>query len=709
MRRIRVGIDVGGTFTHAVAIDNDTLEIVDYAVSPTTHRAAEGVAAGVVKVFSAIRERLAGDEIVFVAHSTTQATNALLEGDVSPVGIIATGTGVEGMKARADADVPPIEVAGGKMLRTEFRFVRGDGDFRGGVDSALSELKGEGCACIVAAEAFSVDDPSNEIFVKERAAEAGLPSCGTFEMSGLYGLRARTRTAVINASILPRMTETADMTERGLAAAGEASRLMVMRSDGGVMSLSEMRKRPLLTLLSGPAAGIAAALAYVRATDAVFLETGGTSTDITAIRGGRAASRSAVIGGHSTYMRTLDCRTVGVAGGSMAAVEGGRIAAVGPRSAHIAGLEYVSFTPPERLGGTLRPVLVRPFESDPGYLAVENEEGARFALTLTCAALMKGYVHEGDYAYGFPESAARGFEAASVMLGRPAQEIAGEMLEIASVPVVKVVRELVSDYGFEGRKVVLIGGGGGSAAVLPFVSEKMGLDGRISSHSEVISAIGAAMAMIRETVEKNVFNPSPADVERIKGEAVEAVVRMGAVPESVDVFVEIDSAKNVVRASASGSMEFRSRDLASDLSDGEVDSMVASYFKVPPERVSLLGENAFFRAYEITMVEKRFFGLFSSKRSVVAAVDRKGVVRCQAPSGEFRESAASAASGTVDEILDSRREYGDAGAVSKGFIMIAGHRIFDYSSLGSEEQMRNMAARDLAGCGGEEKILFIAL
>src|SRR3990172_3015565 len=93
----RIGIDVGGTFTKAVLIDNTTFELVGRFSVMTTHGDPRGVAKGVIEVFRNVLERSGVDpgDVVFLAHSTTQATNALLEGDVSSVGIIGMASRVE--------------------------------------------------------------------------------------------------------------------------------------------------------------------------------------------------------------------------------------------------------------------------------------------------------------------------------------------------------------------------------------------------------------------------------------------------------------------------------------------------------------------------------------------------------------------------------------------------------------------------------------
>jgi N-methylhydantoinase A/oxoprolinase/acetone carboxylase beta subunit len=123
--KYRIGIDVGGTFTDAVAINNDTYELVGSVKLPTTHKAKEGVAAGIINVLNKIMAdyKIKPEDVVFIAHGTTQATNALLEGDVAKVGILTIGSGVEGAKSKGDTKIGDIPLAQGKNLQTVNEYV----------------------------------------------------------------------------------------------------------------------------------------------------------------------------------------------------------------------------------------------------------------------------------------------------------------------------------------------------------------------------------------------------------------------------------------------------------------------------------------------------------------------------------------------------------------------------------------------------------
>ena len=159
---VRVGVDVGGTFTKAVAVDVEA-GIVAESVLPTTHDAEEGVAAGVVQCVADVAAQVGADQIELVTHSTTQAVNALLEGDVGMVGIVGMGRRPELAKARKRTELSKVELSAGKHLATRSVFL----DVTDGLDvsataAALRNLRDQGVSAIATAEAFAPDDASNE-------------------------------------------------------------------------------------------------------------------------------------------------------------------------------------------------------------------------------------------------------------------------------------------------------------------------------------------------------------------------------------------------------------------------------------------------------------------------------------------------------------------------------------------------------------------
>ncbi len=191
--RVRVGIDVGGTFTDVVVINNETREVISQLKVPTTHSAPEGVALGIINAIErALGElNVSPDDVIFIAHSTTQATNALLEGDVSQVGIIGLGNGLEGWKAKFDTRIPAIELAPNRFLRAEHRFILDRNPAQDVIEKLVGELCEKGAEVIAVSEAFGVDQNQNEEKIARLAREKGVFATSGHEVSTLYGLRTR--------------------------------------------------------------------------------------------------------------------------------------------------------------------------------------------------------------------------------------------------------------------------------------------------------------------------------------------------------------------------------------------------------------------------------------------------------------------------------------------------------------------------------------
>ncbi|MEA2255265.1 MAG: N-methylhydantoinase, partial [Solirubrobacteraceae bacterium] len=191
---IRVGVDVGGTFTKAVAVTAHPLRLCAHAVVPTTHAARDGVAEGVATALRALLDDLgdARDRVELVAYSTTQAMNALLEGDVARVGVIGMGVEPELRLARRRTNVGNVKLAPGRVLHTEHAFLDATGGLDAGrVDAVLERLRSAGCTAVAVSGAFAVDAPEHERSVAARARELDLPVCAGHELTGTYGLETR--------------------------------------------------------------------------------------------------------------------------------------------------------------------------------------------------------------------------------------------------------------------------------------------------------------------------------------------------------------------------------------------------------------------------------------------------------------------------------------------------------------------------------------
>ena len=680
MSRLRVGIDVGGTFTKAVAVCPATRELRAHAAVPTTHAHDHGVAQGVADALRSLLTRVDGDSIELVAFSTTQAMNALLEGDVGRVGVVGLGEEPNLRPARKRTRVGAIGLAPDRKLETSHTFLDATGGVDGDtLDHALLAFAREGCRAVAVSAAFAVDDPDTEQFVSERAAAHGLPACAGHELSGAYGLETRTISAAINASILPVIERTTTLVASALAEAGLDAPLLVLRGDGGAMSVDEFRRRPSFTIGSGPAAGVSAALHQLEIRDGIVVECGGTSSNVSVIKNGRPLLRTLRVMGRPTCVRSIDSWVVGAAGGSMARVGRRRLEDVGPRSAHLAELPYACFATPEELADA-RLELRSPRAGDPADYAVICAAGGDFALTATCAANALGLA-DGAYAAGSRDAARLAFAPLAERLRMTVDEAATRMLDGAARRIADAAAEAAKQHALR-DDVPLVALGGSGDVLVARVAELLGRPMVRTEHPEVLSSIGAALSLVRVELDRN--GVSALDVPALATEAEAACIAAGAAPASITVETAYDEADRILRAVATGAAALETGPVGAEPADDRRRlEAAADALELAPADLTLLAANDFYRVFS------------ENGSGRVAVVDARAAI-------PVAEDARCVFAGEGTEFLDRlrvelrehTRELGVATMLPR-VVLVSGSRILDLSDARRPEDVLTAAERAL--------------
>ena len=685
---IRIGVDVGGTFTKAVAIETAPLRLLAHAAVPTSHAAEAGVAEGVADALRALLEELgeARGRVALVAFSTTQAMNALLEGDVGRVGVLGIGAAPDLRAARKRTQVGSVALAPGHALETEHAFVDATGGLdEHDVDAALATLAAAGCDAVAVSGALAVDDPEAELLAARRAHAHGLPVCVGHDLSGAYGLEMRTVSAAVNASILPVVERTAAVVEEALKESGLDVPLLVLRGDGGAMSAEAFRKRPSFTIGSGPAAGVAAALHQLRLSDAIVVECGGTSSNVSIVKRGRPVVRSLRVMGRPTCVRAVDSWVVGAAGGSMALLKRRSVAETGPRSAHIAGLPYACFAEPEELAGA-ELELVAPRDGDPEAYACVRAGGTLYALTATCAANALGLVDEGAYSFAGREAALAAFAPLAARLKTTPERAATQLLDGAVEKIVKAVADAVRQHEL-GPEVPLVALGGAGEALVPLVAARLKRAVIHPEHPEILSSIGAAVSLVRAELTRSATSDGAA-VELAR-EAEAACVASGAAPATVTVETAFDTRDNVLRAVATGAVALEVGAADREPAGPETRLQAAAdALGLDPDALQLIAETGFYRIYS------------ENGSGRVAAVDGLGAV---ALAEDARRVLAAPGPELVEQLLHevqaATRNLGVATLLPR-VSLVYGSRILDLSDARRPEDVAAAAARSLEGeCG----------
>lgn len=479
----RLGVDVGGTFTDLVFVDDE--QVITAKVLSTPADQSEGVIAA---------WQLAGVDpaaVEALAHGTTVATNALLERTGARTALVTTDgfrdiveIGRQNRPALYDLarDRPPQLVP--RPLRFTVRERMGpDGVIvpldESSVATVIAQLRDADVEAVAVCLLFAFGHPDHERAVGAaiRAALPDLHVSLSSEVLAEFREYERFATTVADAYLAPRTTRYLNRLADRSSVAGLPEPL-VMQSSGGLVDVGTAGRQAAGLVLSGPAGGVVGA-AYVAGlsgySELLTIDMGGTSTDVAPVLGGRAGTTTeAVVAGVPLRLTMVDVHSVSAGGGSVAWVDSGGALRVGPRSAG----------------------------ADPG--PASYAQGGDEA-TVTDADLVLGYLPDGARLGGTAGGVTLRRDLAAAALGRlgarlgmTAEETATGVVRVADAEMVRALRVISVARGIDprGMSLVAFGGAGGLHALA--LAEELGM-GRVlvPAAAGVLSALGLAISDLR--------------------------------------------------------------------------------------------------------------------------------------------------------------------------------------------------------------------
>jgi len=318
-----LGIDVGGTHTDAVLLDLGGI-VASRKVRTDHANLLNSIAAVLAGILTSVDPA----QVRRLNLSTTLSTNAIVEGQSEPVGVIVScGPGIDPEYYRVGEH---YFLAGGAV------------DHRGAVlenlseaalDAALAACRADGVKVFAAVGKFSTRNPDHEDAILEKVHPLADFVTSGHALSGQLGFSRRINTAYFNSSVWRLFNRFADAVQRCAASNGLRCPINILKADGGTMPLTVSRSQPVESILSGPAASVMGIIAICNIDcDSVILDIGGTTTDIAVFADGAPLiSREGIsISGKPTLVRALKTRSIGIGGDSAITVQGGLVTA-GPR------------------------------------------------------------------------------------------------------------------------------------------------------------------------------------------------------------------------------------------------------------------------------------------------------------------------------------------------------------------------------------------
>lgn len=488
-----IGVDTGGTFTDLVCVDGD--EVSQAKVPSTPQQPGLAVLQGLAQ-FGGAR---AGDRII---HGTTVALNALLTGRVARTALV-TGTGFRDLIEIGRQDRPDIyalhPVKPAPLVPRRLRFEvdqRSWPDPDTGALVSVSEptrrqlkelaarLKKSGAESVAVCLLHAWADAAIETRVAEALSSLKVPITCSGTILPEHREYERFSTAVVNASLVPRLR---DYLERLEAELGGAE-LFILQSNGGTIPAARAAVEPVRVLLSGPTGGVVGAARAAREAgldSIVTLDMGGTSTDIAFQRadGEREATQAVDplrVGGHPVGVPSLDIHTIGCGGGSLVSVDAGGILHVGPQSAG----------------------------ADPGPVCYGRSD----RLTVTDAHVQLGHIREGGFLRGDLRLDVEATNAAFEKLGRKLRvepdEAARGVLDVARAAMRRALSVMTMQRGQDPEHMHLVAFGGAGGLHAAALAGALGMRGAlVPAWPGVLSAWGMSGAAAIRDAARTVLDP----------------------------------------------------------------------------------------------------------------------------------------------------------------------------------------------------------
>jgi N-methylhydantoinase A len=503
--KIRIGIDIGGTFTDFVVFLPGSNTLETFKVLSTPHNPAQAVLEGLAR----LGYPAAGVEIV---HGSTVATNALLERKGAVTALVTSEgfkdvlqIGRQNRPALYDLNANPtpplipahlrfevaerVDSAGGVLVNLDVEQVR----------ALLPTLADHQVESVAVCFLFSFLHPEHEALAAGELRQAGYFVSASHEILPEYREYERMSTTAINAYVSPVMDRYLGSLETGLA----GSSLHIMQSNGGVISVGEARRFGARCVLSGPAGGVVGCqylgnLGQTK-TDRLRLITfdmGGTSTDVALIDREPTLTSEAAIGGLPLHLPVLDIHTIGAGGGSIASADLGGALRVGPQSAG----------------------------ADPGpacYGRVSSAQAPEqvFA-TVTDANLVLGRLSADYFLGGQMPLDTRAAEWALERLGRSlgltARQAALGVIAVVNAHMERALRVISVERGYDPQDFTLLSFGGAGGLHAADLARSLGIPRvLVPPTAATLSALGMLAAQVAKDYSQTVMLPGSAEAGAI--------------------------------------------------------------------------------------------------------------------------------------------------------------------------------------------------